>query len=360
MPLQPNQFVTSANGNTSLFITRQEVITALSTIASDLSGASTSGLFYNPNLQLSTLTMNAAGQINGFVPIQTSNVIFNSNTTIGQAGNLQVGAVASTPNQALCVTDNNGNTAPFRAENFWANSTGTNGWANGWGLSNTGLGVHLANYSTVRVATWNLGQANTICLSNISSINGAPVNANPTTYTNLSGNNITNNQVITTPSLVGVSSINGTAIGSFVNTQTWVPYTVTNVNPVTNTFLPNIPVGVLNFSNLPVTVGFNRSIGISVPIYIAPLTAPASDCRFTLIAWIGGQATGGSQVAQTVYLRAGSTQGTIVTLSGVCIGNGTANVLSVGGLLDTSLTNLGIILQQGSTTFQKFFFQQVQ
>ena len=74
---------TNANPQESLYITRQEVIQAISSIG-NLSSIS---LFSSPNPSFSTISMNANGIINGFVPIQTSNVIFQSTSSVGQAAN---------------------------------------------------------------------------------------------------------------------------------------------------------------------------------------------------------------------------------------------------------------------------------
>lgn len=356
---RPNEFVTSANQNYSLYITREETIQAISSIVPLLSTFSTITFGVSPNPKFSTIAMNPTGQISGFVPIQTSNVIFASTTNVGAAGGLRLGNVGQTSNAAVISVDQNGNAAPIRASAFLANLSGAGGYSAGWGFTNQGFTTFDGQNAQTPVLTWQFGNNARIALSNISSINGAPVNANPTTYTNLSGNNITNSQVIGTPSIVNLSSLNGLAMSNYLNQQPWVPYTVTNITPVSQALTANIQTSVLGFTAIPIVAPFgNKAINISVPITITPTGTLASPLNVMIQAFVGGQATGGSGVQQQVSFAAGqgTGNGRTITLSGTCICNGNQASLAIYAIADQNIT---LSFVQGSGSFNRFFFQQI-
>ena len=360
MSLKPNSYVTSLNSLTSAYITREEVIQGISSIVPALSTLNLSSFFFqDPNPKFSSVAVNAGGQISGFAPIQTSNVILNGATNVGQAGNLRLGNLGGLSNQAICATDNNANMAPMRASSYNATIGGANGFGAGFSFNNTGFNAFSASYSTTQVIGWSLGNTNTINLTNISSINGAPVNANPTTYTNLSGNNITNTQVIGTPSLINLSSINGSNITTFANNQSWVQYTVTNTAPVTQAFIANIPIAVLVFTSLPITSpNINKAVNISVPITITPAATLTQPLNVTVTGFIGGAITGGSGVSQQLSFATGqgTGNGRSITLSGTAILNGNQASLAVAFTTDQNIT---LQVVQGSGLFNRFFFQQI-
>jgi hypothetical protein len=359
MSLKPNSFVTSLNSLTSAYITREEVIQGISSIVPALSTLNLSSFFFqDPNPKFSSVAVNASGQITGFAPIQTSNVILNGASGLNQAGNLRLGQIGNIQNAALCSADNNGNMAPLRANSIYATGGGVTGFAAGWTFNNTGFGVFNASASTTSVLGWAFGNANTINLQNISSINGAPVNANPTTYTNLSGNNITNSQVIGTPSLINVSSINGSNITTFANSQTWVPYTVTATGASNITFTANTQAQCLAFTGIPIVAFGNRAINISVPITVTPISNLATPINVTIQAFLGGATTGGTAVQQQLSFVAGqgTGNGRTITLAGTCICNGPSANLIIAAVVDQNVT---LTFQQGSGSFNRFFFQQI-
>lgn len=359
MSLKPNAYVTSLNSITSAYITREEVIQGISSIVPALSTLNLSSFFFqDPNPKFSSVAVNASGQISGFAPIQTSNVIFNSNANVGQAGNIRLGNLGGLVNQAICVTDNNTNMAPIRAASYNATISGTNGFGAGFSFNNTGFGAFNGSYSTTQIIGWQLGNTNTINLQNISSINGAPVNVNPTTYTNLSGNNITNTQVIGTPSLINVSSINGSNITTFANNQTWVPYTVTATTPSNVTFTANVPQLTLVFTGLPITAFGNRAVNMSAPITVTPTGTLTSPLNVTLTGLIGGGIAGGSGVSQQLSFNTGqgTGNGRTITLSGTAICNGNVASLAIQVVTDQNIT---LTFSQGSGSFNRFFFQQI-
>lgn len=355
---RPNEFVTSANQNTSLYITREETIQAISSIVPLLSSFSTITFGVSPNPKFSTITMNPIGQISGFCPIQTSNVIFNASTTVvSQAGNLQLGNIGATTNSALCVTDNNGNMAPMRATNFLATAGGASGFAAGWGFTNQGFVTFDGTAATTPVLTWQFGNNQKIALQNISTINGNPVGSTITTYTSLTGQNITNTGVITTPSIVSVSSLNGVPLSNYANSQLVVPYTVTVTSPVNVVMAANVPQVVLTFTGLPITAGIGKFINISVPINVSPASGSvAAQTNVTLSAFIGGNVSLNTGISGTTCLSPGSANGLRqVNLSGVVAANGPSATLQIQAVTDQNVT---LTFQQASF-YTRFFFQQI-
>jgi len=356
--MSQNKFVTSLNANTSAFITRQEVIQALSTIVPELSTLNISSLIFgSPNPLFSTVTVNPSGQINGFAPIQTSNVIFAANAGLQKPANLRLGYVGNQSTSALCVTDSANNLAPMRATNFIANAGSASGFSAGWAFSSNGFVTVDGNGAANPILTWQFGNSNTIALSNISTINGSPVGSQIQTYTSLTGSNITNTGVIATPSLVSLSSLNGIALSNYANNQLWVPYTVTVTAASNITMVANTPQTVLQFNTLPVTSAVGKYVNISVPISVAPATGSvAQQTNVQLIAYLGGNVVGNTGVSGCCSLSPGTANSPrIVTLSGICAANGPTPTLQIVAVSDQSLN---LFFQQASY-YNKFFFQQI-
>lgn len=354
---RPNEFVTSANQNYSLYITREETIQAISSIVPLLSSLSTVSFGVSPNPTFSTIRMNSGGSISGFVPIQTNNLVFQSTNTISQAGNLRIGTIGANPNQALCVTDNNANMAPMRALNFLATAGGAAGFSAGWGFSSNGFVTFDGQAATTPVLTWQFGNNQKIALDNISTINGSPVGQGITTYTSLTGQNITNTGVITTPSIVSVSSLNGVALSNYANSQLVVPYTVTNTTASNVAMAANVPQVVLTFTGLPITAGIGKFINLSVPINVSPASGSvAAQTNVTLTAFIGGNATFNTGISGSTALSPGSANGVRqVNLSGVVAANGPNATLQIQAVTDQNVT---LTFQQASF-YTRFFFQQI-
>ena len=355
---RPNEFVTSANQYTSLYITREEVIQGISSIIPALSSFSTISFGTSPNAKFSTITMNPGGSISGFVPIQTNNLIFQSTTTLGQPGNLVLGKVGSQNNAALCVTDNNGTMAPMRANNFIANASSANGFSAGWAFSSNGFYTVDGNGLGTPFITWQFGNNQKIAMSNVSTINGTPVGQQFTTYTSITGQDINNTGVITAPSIVSLSSLNGVPLASYTNSQLWVPYTVTVTTPSNVTMVANVPQVVLTFTGLPITAAIGKYVNISVPINVSPASGSVgAQTNVQLIGFIGGNVSPiNTGVAGTCSLSPGSANGTRqVTLSGICSVNGPNTTLQIQAVCDQ---NVVLTFQQGSY-YTKFFFQQI-
>ena len=347
-----NEFVTSANQKQSLYITRQEVIDAITSLSS-LSSIN----FLSPNPLFSTITMNPSGQINGFAPIQTSNVVFAPNAALGKPGNLRLGFVGNQSTSALCVTDTTGNLAPMRATNFIANSGGASGFSAGWAFSSNGFVTVDGNGLANPILTWQFGNSNAIALQGISTINGQPVGTQIQTYTSLTGSNITNTGVIATPSLVSLSSLNGVALSSYSNTQIWKPYTVTATGASNVAMVANVPQTVLTFTGLPVTSAVGKYININVPIQVSPATGSvAAQTNVQLIAYIGGNVVGNTGVAGTCSLSPGTANSPrVVTLSGICAANGPTATLQIVAVSDQSLN----LFFQNASYYNTYFFQQI-
>jgi len=356
----PNKFITSANNNYSLYITREEVIQGISSIIPALSSFSTITFGVSPNPLFSTVTLPRTGVIQGYAPIQTSNVIFAATSpVVGAAAQLKLGTVGNQSTNALVVTDANNNTGVMRASRYIANVGGAAGYGAGWSFTNAGFTLLDANDNQISVLTAPIGNSNAIALNNISTINGAPVGAGITTYTNLTGNNLTNNQTLTAPRIVSVSSINAIPIAQYLNQAPWTTYAVTNTTTNVVNLTANIPTTGLGFSNLPIVASGTGSAGynISVPVLVSLGGSVAQTTRIKLTAYIGGQVTGGTGVSAVGLFTPGSTQGIYMTLAGVAIVNGTQTTMTVTIESDYALTGVNIV--QGSGTFNSFFFQRV-
>ena len=357
---RPNEFVTSANQNYSLYITREEVIQGISSIIPALSSFSTISFGVSPNPTFSTIRMNSGGSISGYVPIQTNNLVFQSTTTLGQSGNLVLGKVGSQNNQALCVTDNNGVMATMRAQNFIANASQASGFSAGWAFSSNGFVTVDGNGVGTPIITWQFGNNQKIAMSNISTINGVPVGQQFTTYTSISGSNINNSGVITAPSIVSLSSLNGVPLSSYANSQLWVPYTVTNTNLSNVTMVANTPQVIFTFNNIPITAGVGKYVNISVPINVSAGTQPiAAQTNVQLIAYLGGNVSLNTGVSGNCLLTPASGSGPNsvrqVTLTGVAAVNGPTATLQIQAVCDQSI----VLSFQQASYYAKFFFQQV-
>jgi len=356
-----NEYVTSANAIESLYITRQEVIQAISTIVPALSSFSTISFGVTPNPQFSTITMPSGGIIQGFAPIQTSNVVFSSGAGAGFAQKLVLGSVQPNNANAITAADFNNSNAPFQASALVARTGSNNGISGVYqsiysqsNVFNSANGVSQLPY-----LAWNgqTGATNAIALLNISTINGSPPNVNPTTYTTLTGTTINNSGVLTSPSVVGVSSLNALPISAYTNSnsQPWVPYTVTNTATSGNlNFTPGTGYTALSFSNCPIPTTSGREVTISIPIAYAITTPPTSVTTMTIEAFLGGSLTAGTSVSQIVTITPTTSQGRI-TLCGVATVNGsqpTVNIQATGaGTFTANFT------QGAGTIPRQFFFQ---
>lgn len=349
----PNLFVTSANGGESLYITREEVIQAISSLGT----LSSFNIGYPANASFSTISLPPTGLIGGFAPIQTSNVVFSATTSAGAAGGLKLGNIGAVSTVALTSVDQNGNTAPLRANNLLATSGNALGYAAGFGLTPTGLVAFDSSATTTPVISWQLATPTSISLTNISSINGSPPNVNPTSYTTLTGTTINNSGVITSPSVVGVSSLNALPISAYQNSnsQPWVSYTVTNTasSPILN-LSAGLGFTALTFSNCPIPTTVGREVTISIPISFTVTTPPSIPQTLTIEAYLGGSITGGTQVTAQVVVLPTTTIGRI-TLCGVATVNNVQPVVNIA--VTGSGTFSATFVQGAGTVPRQFFFQ---
>lgn len=356
-----NEYVTSANAIQSLYITRQEVIDAISTIVPALSSFSTISFGVTPNPSFSTISMPSGGVIQGFAPIQTSNVVFASTTATGYAGKLQLGNIAANSLQALTVSETTAtNTAPIKASAFVAQTGAVFGANSYLTLNATGINANpAAGGVNLPIISWNgqTGASANIALSNISTINGSPPNVNPTTYTTLTGTTINNSGVLTSPSVVGVSSLNALPISAYQNSnsQPWVSYAVTNTaaSGVIN-FSPGTSYTPLTFTSCPFPTTAGREVTISIPISYQITTPPTAPVSLTIEAFLGGSLTNGTQVTAIVPVLP-NTSGGRVTLCGVATTNGSQPTVNIQ---TTGSSNFAATFVQGAgTTPRQFFFQ---
>ena len=344
------------------FISRQEVIEGLSTLASDLSGLNISSfnLAIPANPSFSTIRMPATGLISGYAPIQTSNVILQSSLGAGVINKIQTGGFANQSNIAMAAADSTGATAPIVASSYAAKLGGINSAATYHQLLPTGLQVvDAAGASPNQWMTWNtlVGANSRIALNNISTINGTPVGAGITSYTTLSGSNINNSAVIATPSMVGLSSLNALPISAYQNSnsQPWVSYSVTNTASYPFSLTSGTQTTVLSFSNVPIPTTQNREVTISVPITIQLNPAPAQATNLIVEAYIGGNLTQGCQVGQIITVGPNSLANQRITLCGVATTTGTQPTLNITVTSDGPVTINAI--QGAGTVPRQFFFQ---
>lgn len=341
------------------FISRQEVIEGLSTLASDLSGLNISSfnLAIPANPSFSTIRMPATGLISGYAPIQTSNVILQSSLGAGVINKIQTGGFANQSNIAMAAADSTGATAPLVASSYAAKLGGINSAATYHQLLPTGLQVvDAAGASPNQWMTWNtlVGANSRIALNNISTINGSPPNVNPTTYTTLTGTTINNSGVLTSPSVVGVSSLNALPISAYQNSnnQPWVPYTAAT-NPGAQTLTPAVRTLITTWSNIPVPPVSGRAAGLSIPIALSMQGTITSNVNVLFSAALGGSFSPGSEVAQQfTFEPAMGPNVSIITLSGVGQMAGAQPVVNIYATTWSSGVQVAVA---GASS--KFFFQ---
>jgi len=193
---------TNITPGTSQYITRNEVVDALSTFSGDLSGVNLSSFFTNPNPTFSSITMNATGSILGAASVSASGALGLSS--------LQFAYSKPYVSYNFLPSLKDPNTGTYGALATGANIIKTSQTA---GQFHTQLTPTQYNYvdtagNITSMATLNTA-AMSAALTNISSINGLNPNTAGTTFTNLTGTNLTTTGVLTSPQIVSVSSING-------------------------------------------------------------------------------------------------------------------------------------------------------
>ena len=200
---------TNISPATSQFITRAEVILGFSTLAGDLSGINISSLvFNNPNPSLSTIRMNPNGFVSGAAYDQAGRQVV---STVGSLAPAFLGL----NNPQMTIMNTNGQiTQDLYAKNFGATNSLSNANNPKIFYSYQGISAQPTTGPSQPLATWipAVGTGTSGWnLANVSSINGVPVLSSFTSYTTLNGQNINNTGVINTPSVVGLSSLNGAA-----------------------------------------------------------------------------------------------------------------------------------------------------
>ena len=315
---------TNVNPKTSLFITRQEVIEGLSTLAGDLSGANLSTLFYNPDPKFSTVTVNASGNIQGGAQVYAN-------------GALGISSVLMTYNKPYANL-----ALPFQlgirdaANNYQLMALG-GVLAKGQVFTNAisqymvpnANGFFDANSNTIPITTLNTATGS-VSLTNISSINGQSPSGG-TTFNTLTGNTLIAQQVNATQ-LVGVSSINGLMYQSPLvqgYTQTVTSVTLNSNVPQTGititlpagylkqntTYLYDVPFQIVSWPPgspsgfnmfIGIRLGGNGQINYQIPLYIEPTTQGAL-LSLTGIAQTNSSSPPTSQIIEVIFLQRGAT-----------------------------------------------------
>lgn len=314
---------TNINSDTSLFITRQEVIQGLSTLAGDLSGANLSTLFYNPDPKFSTVTVNASGSVQGGANVYANSALgvssvlmtYNRPYPTATSATFQLGVRDAANNYQLMALGG----VLAKGQVF------TSG--NSQYMNPTGSGFFDVNSNSYPMTVFN---GTGIALSNVSSINGLPPTGG-TTFNTLTGNTLIANQVNATQ-LVGVSSINGLMYQSPLvqgYTQTVTSVTLNSNVPQTGititlptgylkqntTYLYDVPFQIVSWPPGSPT-GFNMFIGIrlggngqinyQIPLYIENTTQGAL-LSLTGIAQTNSSSAPSSQIIEIIFLQKGAT-----------------------------------------------------
>ena len=332
---------TNISPGQSLYITRTEVIQGFSTLAGDLSGVNLSTIFTNPNPIVSTLTVNPSGLIGGYPIANLSKVNLSTTQALGLTNIYNYpGAITA------LATASSSNTAPVVGIGFKAQLlTNTNAQQRiDYNFNQITATQDGANYNPLAVYTPALNPV--WSLSNVSTINGLPVSGG-TTFTNLTGSNLTVTGTLLSPQVTGISSINGVGFqtaynnvwsGSFPTTfgsnavTTIASITLPNnyLQPNTNyiydvpliftSIPPSSPQGFI--LNLGIRLGNNGQINYSYPLLVLP---SSQGLPLTL-----------SGIAQTNAVTVGSQQIQIVGVQGGATSLSTQfNAPSSGGGLNT-------------------------
>ena len=298
---------TYSDPGTSLFLTRVEVINALSSLAGDLSGADLSTLFYNPNPKFSTITMPPSGSIQ--LPGQVEAVSLLLSTTAGFRSQDMNGY----GNQNL-VVQQGGLTTDIYAKNFIADNTpitvptSTNRLLYAY----NGIGGTNFNQQYSQFLSWNplAATSNSWYLTNVSSINGQAPNTAGTTFTTLTGNTL-NANLVNVPQITNVSSVNGVAyVAPASATYSGTNSAVIPSGTLTSCFTINLPAGTLQP---------NRNYIFDVPFILGAF--PPSPINFQLLIGIRLGTNGITNVQMPYWIGSNSTQNVTLQLSGIASTN---------------------------------------
>ena len=307
---------TNISPATSQFITRQEVIQGFSTLAGDLSGVNLSSFFISPNPLFSTINMNPAGLIGGYANAQLNKVNLSTQQALGLTN------LANYPGAITALIDGGSNTAPvvgigFKAQLLQNTNAQTRIDYNFNQMTGTQDGLNfspLAVYNPALSPPWNL--------TNVSTINGIPPNTSGTTFTNLTGSNITMSGTLACASFVNVSSINGELYTPSQN----ILFTGSN----------NVAVGgaglAVNALSIAVPAGFlipNQAYLYDIPFNLGAF--PPSPTGFTLL--IGARVGGQGQINYSLPLVVSPTSQNIslnltgIANTGTTVGTNTVDII---------------------------------
>lgn len=274
---------TNLTPGTSQFVTRKELVDFASTITNDLSGIDIGFLFANPNF--SSITMNATGSIDGGISVSATGALGLSSIQLAySAPYLGTPYVPS----LIGALTNQYQPLGFSGAIIKPGATGGNFYT---AITPTTASIY--NTTNIPSQIWNMNTtAMQLALTNISSINGVNPTTAGTTFTNLTGSNLTTTGTLTSPQLVSLSSINGLqfstaysnvwAGGGSVTAPSGVPTLVASISLPTGFLKPNtnytfdVPILV---GSLPVSptgfvlfmgcrLGTNGTVNYQIPLYI--------------------------------------------------------------------------------------------
>lgn len=301
---------TNLTAGTAQFITRSEVIQGLSTLAGDLSGVNFSTFFNQPNPTFSTITMNPTGNISLPAGVNTQVLTL---STVGSIKAVQpygtsftgVGVQGSAPNLY----------GDLYARNFGA-MNGFNNTSNNQVLySYQGIQGITSNATVQALAGWNPANPLPWNLTNVSTINGIPPNVSGTTFTTLTGNTLTANTQVITPTIASITSINASA---YKNNVTAAYIGGGSISIPNNTTVTAITV------TLPaLTLVTSKPYLFSIPVIIGPF--PPSPTGFQLNLGVRLGANGVIAFVMNYWVAANSNNPITISLSGIAF----TNVVSV-------------------------------
>ena len=280
---------TNITPGTSVYITRAEVADAFSTIAGDLSGVNISSLFYNPNPNFSSIVMNKTGSIGGGASVSAEGALGLSTLQFAYSQpNLLYNFVPSLKDPLTGVYGVMATGANVIKQSQTAGQYHTQILPTQYNYVNT-LG---SLYPLMTLNTASMG----VALSNVSSINGVNPTTAGTTFTNLTGSNLTTTGTLTSPQIVSVSSING-VIYSTALTNVWAGGGSTVVPSGTPTLVASIslPAGYLR-------PGTNYLV--DVPVQVGAL--PPSPTGFVLFIGLRCGTNGTTNYQLPLYITSGS------------------------------------------------------
>lgn len=319
------------------YFTRQEAFDFFSSAINFISAGGLSSInfpstinFNTPNPTFSTINMNPTGSIN----MNDAPLLNAKSLGVSSIGSLQPRQWNANQNAVSVMAVDNSSMEPLQAQLLALKAVVSN-------TNNKGLYLDDDGVAGATNDLWNglhtyglqwLGSngGNKFALNNISTINGTPPNTTNTTFTTLTGNILQASQLITTPVLANLSTVNG----------------LPKVQPFIGTWagslggVPNAIFASLFTINIPYNIPPNQQFLVSVLVQIGSFASGSpTSATFDLGLRVGGAGTGATVGFQNIHIANTALPNGAVTY---CL---TANVVSP----TASTTNTIEICSQNGT-----------